>query len=74
MGLNPTFEAFLGWVLALRRDTGIPATLAAVGLTEAMIPGFAAASVDDPSTGSNPLPMDATAFEKVYRAALNGVL
>ncbi len=72
MGFEPTFEAFLGWVLAIRRDTGIPNTLEAVGLTHAHIPEFAAASVLDPSTGTNPLPMDAAAFEVLYRAALEG--
>lgn len=74
MGFEPTFEAFLGWVLALKRELGIPATLDAVGLTEAHVPTFARASVDDPSTGSNPLPMDAAAFEHLYLRCLSGDL
>ena len=74
MGLDPTFDAFLAWVLGLREATNIPGTLDAVGLTEAHIPAFAAASVDDPSTGSNPVPMDAAAFEALYRRALTGDL
>lgn len=72
MGITPTFDAFVEWVLELRRETGIPNTLAAVGLTEAQIPAFAAESVDDPSTGSNPVAMDAAGFEAIYRAALAG--
>lgn len=74
MGLEPTFEAFLAWVLELRAATNTPHTLDAVGVTEAHVAAFAAASVDDPSTGSNPLPMDAAAFESLYRRCLTGNL
>jgi alcohol dehydrogenase class IV len=74
MGLTPTHEAFVDWVLTLREQTGIPHTLEAVGMTAEHIPAFAAAAVDDPSTGSNPLPMDAAAFEKLFDAALTGTL
>ena len=74
MGLEPTFEAFLAWVLELRAATHTPHTLDAVGVTEAHVASFAAASVDDPSTGSNPLPMDAAAFESLYRRCLTGNL
>ncbi|HMV69246.1 MAG TPA: iron-containing alcohol dehydrogenase [Myxococcota bacterium] len=70
LGLDPSFEAFVGWVRDLRRATQTPDTLAAVGVTDAHVPAFAAESVDDPSTGSNPLPMDAAAFERLYRRAL----
>jgi alcohol dehydrogenase class IV len=74
MGLSPSFHTFLDWVLSLRADLGIPHTLAAVGLTSEHIPVFAAASVDDPSTGTNPVPMDATAYVQLYRSALEGRL
>lgn len=74
MGLEPTFDAFLAWVLELRAATNTPHTLDAVGVTEAHVPSFAAASVDDPSTGSNPLPMDVAAFESLYRRCLTGNL
>lgn len=74
MGLEPSFAAFIDWVLMLRRETDIPPTLEAVGLTEAHIPAFAAASVLDPSTGGNPVPMDAAAFEALYRNCLTGRL
>lgn len=74
LGLEPGFEGFLDWVLALRESVGIPETLAAVGLTADRIPAFAAASVDDPSTGTNPRPMDAEGYAAIYRAALAGTL
>lgn len=72
MGLTPSFDAFVAWVLELRLTTGIPATLDAVGVKVSDVPRFAALSVDDPSTGSNPVVMDAAAFEVLYRAALAG--
>lgn len=74
LGLEPGFDGFLDWVLALREAVGIPETLAAVGLTADRIPAFAAASVDDPSTGTNPRPMDAASYAAIYRAALEGTL
>jgi len=70
MGLEPSFDAFLDWVLAMRRDLGIPDTLHAVQVLEEHIVPFAAAAVDDPSTGSNPVAMDAAGFESLFRAAL----
>lgn len=72
MKLTPTFDGFLQWVLDLRSATKIPHTLDAVGVTEAMVEDLAAAAVLDPSTGSNPLPMDAAAFASVIRASLKG--
>src|SRR5690606_7366086 len=43
LGLQPSFAGFLDWVLTLRRETDIPPTLDAVGMTEDMVDAFAAA-------------------------------
>jgi alcohol dehydrogenase class IV len=74
MGMDASFEAFLRWVLELRDATGIPTTLAAVGLEDSHIASFAKLAVDDPSTGSNPRPMEASDFEVLIDRALHGVL
>ncbi len=74
MGLAPTPAAFIDRVLELREATRTPHTLAAVGLEPAHIATFAAAAVNDPSTPTNPLPMDAAAFEQLFEAALHGNL
>lgn len=72
MGLAPTFDAFLQWVLDLRATAKIPNTLEAVGMTHEHIESFAPAAVLDPSTGTNPLPMDADGFATLFAAAIDG--
>jgi alcohol dehydrogenase class IV len=68
------FEGLLGWVLELRRELGIPHSLAEIGVsaTKAEIIGREAAI--DPSAGGNPMPVDAAAFERIFRAAVDGKL
>ncbi len=72
LGLTPSFDAVFEWILFLRKELGIPDTLDAVGMTAEMIPVFAEASVADPSTGTNPVAMDAEGYAAIYRAALGG--
>jgi len=68
------FEGFRAWVLALRRDLGIPHSLAAIGVNadQAGVIGREAAA--DPSAGGNPIPVDAAALERIFRAAVAGTL
>jgi alcohol dehydrogenase class IV len=68
------FGGFLTWVLELRRELGIPHSLAGIGVTadKAEIIGREAAI--DPSAGGNPIPVDAAALEGIFRAAVDGSL
>ncbi len=68
------FGGFLAWVLELRRELGIPHSLAGIGVTadKAEIIGREAAI--DPSAGGNPIPVDAAALEGIFRAAVDGSL
>src|SRR5476651_1693392 len=68
------FEGFLGWVMELRRELGIPHSLAEIGVSvgNAEIIGREAAL--DPSAGGNPIPVDAAALERIFRAAVEGSL
>src|SRR5450755_205483 len=68
------FEGFLGWVLELRRELGIPHSLAEIGVSaeQAEIIGREAAL--DPSAGGNPIPVDAASHERIFRAAVAGTL
>src|SRR5258706_5554164 len=50
---NPGFQAVLDWVLALRKEIGIPDTLADLGVKEADLDMLVPMAVDDPSTGGN---------------------
>lgn len=71
---NPNFDALLNWVLHFRRSLGIPDSLAQIGvhLDNATVIGTEAAA--DPSAGGNPIPVNAAALEKIFRAAVVGDL
>ena len=68
------FEGLLGWVLELRRELGIPHSLAEIGVSvdKAEIIGREAAV--DPSAGGNPLALDPAILERIFRAAVDGKL
>ena len=70
----PGFDGLLAWVLGLRRELGIPHTLAAIGVTldKASIIGAEAAL--DPSASGNPIPVTAAELERIFRAAVAGEL
>lgn len=65
-------QAFLDRVRVLRRRLGIPDDLATLGLTLDHVGPFAPLAVDDPSTGTNPVPMDAEAFATLLTRAIEG--
>jgi alcohol dehydrogenase class IV len=71
---RPGFDGFLAWVLDMRRDLGIPHSLAEIGVSadKAAIIGREAAV--DPSAAGNPVPIDAAALERIFRAAVAGKL
>ena len=69
------FDAVLGWMIELRRRLDLPHTLEGV---EAFSPEMAALlaplAVADPTMGTNPIPADAHACERVFIKALEGDL
>ena len=69
---KPGFEGVMEWMLAFRKELGVPHGLAELGVKEDRIDAMAAKAVDDPSTGGNPVPMQAPDFARVMRAALRG--
>ena len=68
------YDAVYRWVIGLRRQIGIPNTLAdlGVGVEQAGVIGKEAAI--DPSAGGNPLPVGAPELERIFRAAVRGEL
>jgi alcohol dehydrogenase class IV len=69
---KPGFDGVLDWILAMRKELGVPHGLAELGVKEERIPEMAAMAVDDPTAGSNPVKMSVADFAKVMRAALRG--
>jgi alcohol dehydrogenase class IV len=66
LGLAPSFDAFIDWIRELRAETGIPDTLADLGVSDAHIAAWAVESQADGSTGTNPVPMTPEKFEALY--------
>jgi alcohol dehydrogenase class IV len=71
---NPGFDAVQQWVLALRREIGIPHTLAELGVKESDIDMLTPMAVDDPSTGGNPRPAGPEEMRELFAKALRGDL
>jgi alcohol dehydrogenase class IV len=68
----PSFTAVLDWILALREAIGIPADLAALGVTEDHVDQLAEMALVDPSVGGNPVPLTADSLKSLFRKALRG--
>jgi alcohol dehydrogenase class IV len=69
---RPSFQAVLDWILALRADIGIPADLAALGVTEKHIGQLAEMAAVDPSAGSNPIPLTVANLIDLFQNAVQG--
>jgi alcohol dehydrogenase class IV len=68
------FDGFLAWTLQLRRDLGIPHSLAEIGVNVDNSAVIGQEAAIDPSAGGNPLPVNATQLERIFRAAVAGEL
>ena len=71
---NPGFQGFLDWVLALRKEIGIPHTLADLGVKESDLDMLTPMAVDDPSTGGNPRPVSHAQMRQMFVKAIRGDL
>jgi len=72
LGLAASFEAFLDWVLALRREIGVPHTLAEFGVDDRNFTVMSRMAPQDPTAGGNPVPIDEGVCLRLYRDALAG--
>jgi alcohol dehydrogenase class IV len=65
---------FEGWVLSFRKRLKIPASLKEIGISEADAAAVGEAASLDPSAQGNPIPVDATSLERIFRMAVRGEL
>jgi alcohol dehydrogenase class IV len=72
LGLAPSFDAFLAWVLTLRAEIGIPHTLAGLKVDDRQFDLMSRMAPKDPTAGGNPLPLDAAVCRRLYENALAG--
>ncbi|HVZ01417.1 MAG TPA: iron-containing alcohol dehydrogenase [Dongiaceae bacterium] len=71
---NPSFKAVQAWVLALRKEIGIPHTLKEIGVDDKRVDEVAKMAEADPSAGGNPVKVGASELGKIFVAGLNGNL
>lgn len=69
---NATHTGVLDWILELRDELGVAHTLGEIGVTEEHVAALAPVAVADPSSGSNPLPLDIANVTALYEQALSG--
>jgi alcohol dehydrogenase len=74
LGLAPTFDAFLAWVLELRAAIGIPHTLVGLEVDDAKFDLMSRMAPSDPTAGGNPIPIDEATCLRLYHNALAGNL
>jgi alcohol dehydrogenase len=74
LGLQPSFDAFLDWILKLRSDVGVPHTLKAFNVDDAKFDLMSAMAPKDPTAGGNPIPLDAATCRDLYEKAYAGQL
>jgi hypothetical protein len=68
------FDGFFAWVLDLRRELGIPHSLADIGVSSDKGEVIGREAAIDPSAGGNPIPVGAAQLEHIFRAAVAGRL
>ena len=74
LGLDPTFEGFLNWILELRSEIGVPHTLSELGVEQKHVDILAPLAAADPSAGTNPKPLSVPDLRRVIAAAVSGDL
>jgi alcohol dehydrogenase class IV len=71
---QPSFSAFLDWVLALREQIGIPHTLDAIGIDDTQTELIARMAVADGSAATNPIQFSESDYAGILRKAVAGLL
>jgi alcohol dehydrogenase len=74
LGLKGGFDGFLKWVLALRKETGIPHALKDIGIDAKRLDAVAEMAFRDPNTGSNPVALSVKQFKALAAKCVAGRL
>ncbi len=74
LGIKGGFNGFLKWILALRREIGIPHRLADIGIDTARLDEVAAMAIKDPSAGGNPIAFSEKQYKALARKCVTGDL
>jgi alcohol dehydrogenase class IV len=71
---DPSYQAVMDWVLALRREIGIPHTLKELNVGTDRLDELSAMAAVDPSAGGNPVPIGAPELKRMFVESIEGTL
>jgi len=71
---KPSFDAVLTWVLELRADLSIDHTLRDLGVDDSQTDELIRQAANDPTAGTNPVPLNQDNLARVFRNAMDGAL
>jgi alcohol dehydrogenase len=74
LGIRGGFNGFLKWVLAFRKEIGIPHRLADIGIDAKRLDEIAAMAIKDPSAGGNPIAFSERQYKALARKCVTGDL
>jgi alcohol dehydrogenase len=74
LGIKGGFSGFLKWILALRKEIGIPHRLADIGIDTKRLDEVAAMAIKDPSAGGNPIAFSVRQYRALAKRCVNGDL
>jgi alcohol dehydrogenase len=72
LGISGGFDGFLRWILALRKEIGIPHTLAELGIDTDRLDEVAAMATRDPSAGGNPIAFTQKQYRSLAKRCVTG--
>ena len=74
LDLDPSFDAFMNWILGLRKEVGIHHQLSAIIADDSRLSEIGEMAVLDGAAGTNPILFDAQTYTKIVSNAFHGVL
>lgn len=74
LGVDASFDAFLDWILELRRQLGVPHTLDGLKVNDEHFEEMSTAAQHDPTAKANPIPVTKESALALYENALAGRL
>ncbi len=74
LGIKGGFKGFLKWVVALRKEIGIPHALSEIGIDQQRLDEIARMAIKDPTAGGNPIQFTEAQYKALARRCVAGTL
>jgi len=74
LGIKGGFDGFVKWIVALRKEIGIPNALKDIGIDTKRLDEVAAMAIKDPSAGGNPIQFTEKQYKSLAKKCVTGEL